>query len=96
MKRHTNKPLTPNLPPKVPRRETNIINKPANDHLLEHEEIQSMLDQNIQRGFGMAPTDVPDEVRQFFQGEQPWNTDQNLRQVYVQNFHRIRDTETPN
>ena len=42
----------------------------------------------------MSPTDVPDEVRQFFHNEQPWGTNKNLRQVYVRNFHRIRDTET--
>ena len=106
-KRHAKTPLTSNLPPKVARRETipNIINPPANDHLLEqleHEEIQSMLEQNTQRGFGvtqiMTSTDaiLPDEVRQFFQDEQPWGTDRNLRQVCVQNFHRIRDTETLN
>ena len=46
------------------------------------------------RGFGLSPTDVPEEVHQFFQEEQPWGTVQNLRQVYVGNFHHIRDTET--
>ena len=44
----------------------------------------------------MTPTDVSDEVRQFFHDEQPWGTDQNLRQIYVRNFHRIRETETIN
>ena len=46
----------------------------------------------------MTSTDaiLPDEVRQCFRDEQPWGTDRNLRQVYVQNFHRIRDTETLN
>ena len=96
MKRHTNTPLTPNLPPKVAHCEPipNIINPVANDHLLEqleHEEIQSMFDQNIQCGFGvtqMNPTDaiLLDDVHQFFQDEQPWGTDQYLHQVYVQNF----------
>ena len=85
MKRHTNTPLTPNLPPKVARRDPipNIINPPANDQLLEQlerQEIKSMFDQNTQRGFGvtqMTPTDaiLPDEVWQFFQDEQPWGTD---------------------
>ena len=44
----------------------------------------------------MTPTDLPDEILQFFQDERPWGTDQNLPQVYVSNFHRIRDTETIN
>ena len=86
-------------PPKVARHELfpNIIEPPANDHLLEqleHEEFQSMLEQNNQVGLGvtqMTPTDatLPDEVRQFFRDEQPWGPDRNLRQVYVQNFQRI-------
>ena len=104
-KRHAKTPVASNLPPKVARREPipNIIEPPANDHLLEQleqEEIQSMLEQNTQRGFGViqmtSDTILPDEVRQFFRDEQPWGTDQNLRQVYVQNFPRIRDTETLN
>ena len=54
-----------------------------------------LLDQNtLQRGFGLSPTDVPKEVHQFFQEEQPRGTEQNLPQVYVGNFHRTRDTET--
>ena len=77
MKRHANTPLTSNLSPKVACREPHIINPPPNDHLL---------DQNTQRGFGLSPTDVPDEVHRFFQEEQPWGTDQNRRQVYVQIF----------
>ena len=44
----------------------------------------------------MTPTDVPDKIRQPFQEERPWGTDQNFRQVYVHNFHRIRGTETTN
>ena len=94
MKRHAITPLTSNLPPKVARREPKIINLPTNDHFLEQQEIQSMFDQNSQRGLGVTPTDVPEEGCQFFQEEQPWGTDQNLRQVYVQSFHRIRDSET--
>ena len=35
-------------------------------------------------------------MRDFFRDEQPWGTDRNLRQVYVRNFHRIRDSETHN
>ena len=69
-------------------REPHIVNPQANDQFS---------DQNTQqRGFGLSPTDAPNEVRQFFHDEQPWGTDQNLRQVYVRNFHRIRDTETIN
>ena len=84
LKRHTKTSFNQNSPPKVPRREPDSS---TNHHLL---------DQNTQqRGFGLSPTeDVPDEVRQFFHDEQPWGTDQNLRQIYVRNFHRIRDTET--
>ena len=74
MKRHTNTPTGLNPPPKVARREPHIINPPPNDHLL---------DQNTQSGFGLSPTDVPDEIHRFFQEEQPWSTDQNLCQVYV-------------
>ena len=85
-KRHTS--LGPNFPSKVARREPNLINLPTNYHFL--------VDRNSQRGFGLTPTAVPDEVLQFFQEERPWGTDQNLRQVYVHNFHRIRYTETIN
>ena len=58
---HTNTHLTSNLPPKVARREPNIIDPPANDRFLEH---HSMLEQNSQRSFGVTPADVPDEIRQ--------------------------------
>ena len=85
-KGHTS--LGPNSPPKVARRDPHLINPPTNDHFL--------VDRNSQRGFGLTPTAVPDKVLQFFQEERPWGTDQNLRQVYVHNFHRIRDTETIN
>ena len=75
MKRHAKTPLTPNLLPKMACCEPHIINPLPNDHLLEN---HSMLDQNTQRGFELSPADVPDEVHQFFQEEQPWGTDQNL------------------
>ena len=82
----------------------NIIEPPANDNLLEqleHEGFESMFEQNTQRGFGVTQmsstdTNLPDEVRQFFRDEQPWGTDRNLRQVYLQNFPSIRDSETLN
>ena len=74
-KRHT--PLTPNLPPKIARREPipNIIDPPANDHLLEqleNQEIESMFEQNTQRGFGItqmtaADENVPHEIQQFLE-----------------------------
>ena len=105
-KRHSNTHLTPNLPPKIARREPipNIIDPPANDHLLEqleNQEIQTSLEQITQRGFGitqMTSTDenIPHEIQQFFRHERPWGTDRNLRQVYVKNFPRIRDSETLN
>ena len=86
LKRHTS--LTSNLPPKVARCEPYIVDPPPDNQVS---------DQNPQqRGFGLSPTDVPDEVRQFFHDDQPWGTDPNLRQIYVRNFHRIRDTETIN
>ena len=67
MKRHSKTLFNPNSPPKVACREPHIINPPPNDHLL---------DQNTQqRGFGLSPTDVPEQVHRFFQEEQPWGTD---------------------
>ena len=103
-KRHTH--LTPNLPPKIARREPipNIIDPPANDHLLEqleNHEIQTMFNQNTQVGFGItqmtsADATLPDEIQQLFRAERPWGTDRNLRQVYIKNFPRIRDSETLN
>ena len=86
-KRHSDSKTTiaTSHPHKVAHREPipNITEPPANDHLLEqleHEEIQSMFEQDTQRGFGvtqMSSTDtiLPDEVRQFFRDEQPWGTD---------------------
>ena len=66
MKRHANTLLTPNLSPKVARRQPNIIDPPTNDRFLEQQEIHSMLDQNTQRGFGVTPTDVAEEFINFF------------------------------
>ena len=59
------------------------------------------MEQNTQRGFGItqmtaADTTLPDEMQQFFRDERPWGTDRNLRQVYIQNVPRIRDSETLN
>ena len=103
-KRHT--PFTPNLPPKIACHDPfpNIIDPPANDHLLEqleNEEIQSMLYQNTQVGFGItqmtsADATLPYEIQRFFTDEQPWGTDRNLCQIYVQNFPCIRDSESLN
>ena len=36
------------------------------------------------------------EFERFFRAEQPWGTNRNFWQVYVQNFCRIRDSETLN
>ena len=106
MKRHANTPLTPPLPPKLACHDPipNIIDPPTNDNLLEQleqQEVQCILDQNTQHGFGVTQitlTDAtsPNKVHQIFQDEQPWGTDQNLCKVYEQNFHHIRDTETLN
>ena len=57
MKRHASTPITSNHPPKVACRESSIINPPPNDCLFV---------QNTQRGFGLSPTDVPDEVHRVF------------------------------
>ena len=88
-KRHSKTPLTSNLPPKISRREPipNIIDPPVNDHLLEqleNQEIQTMFEQNTQRGFGItqvtsADATLPDEMQRFFRDERPWGTDRNLR-----------------
>ena len=60
-----------------------------------------MFNQNTQPGFRLTqipPIDptLPDEVHEFFRDEQLCGKDPNLHQIYVQNFHRIRDTETVN
>ena len=60
-----------------------------------------MFNQNTQVGFGITQmtspdATLPDEIQQFFTDERPWGTDRNLRQVYIQNFPRIRDLETLN
>ena len=57
------------------------------------------MEQNSQVGFGITQmtspdATLPDEIQHFFRDERPWGTDLNLRQVYVRNFHRIRDSET--
>ena len=43
-----------------------------------------------------ADSDLPDGVRESFQEYQPWRTDRNLRQVYVESFQCIRDFQTFN
>ena len=45
---------------------------------IEHQEIKDMLSSQV--GFGVmqisdADSDLPNELRQFFQDEQPWGTD---------------------
>ena len=102
-KRHSKTPLTSNLPPKIACREPilNITEPTENDQFLrdiEEQELRDMLSSQV--GFGVtqiAPADenIPHEIYQFFRDEQPWGTDRNLRQVYVQNFHCIHDSETP-
>ena len=102
-KRHSNVPSTANLPPKIARREPfpNIIEPPANDNLLqdiENHEIQTLLDQNSQVGFGITQMTSPDEnipheIQHFFRDEQPWGDDNELRDVYFRNFNLIRDID---
>ena len=60
-----------------------------------------MFNQNTQVGFGVMQMTSPDEnipheIQRFFTDEQPWGTDRNLHQIYVQNFPRIRDSKTLN
>ena len=103
-KRHNDIPTAQILPPKIARHEPipNIIKPTENDEFLsniEQQEMQDMLERNTQVGFGItqitpADENIPQELRQFFRDEQPWRTDRNLCQVYVRNFHRIRDSET--
>ena len=103
-KRHSKTPLTSNLPPKITCREPilNIIEPTENDQFLrdiKEQELRDMLSSQV--GFGViqitpADENIPHEIHQFFRDEQPWGTDRNLRQVYVQNFHRIRDSEIHN
>ena len=54
MRKHAKTSFNPNLSPKIARCEPNLINPPTHDHFL--------VDQNSQRGFGMTPTDVANEV----------------------------------
>ena len=106
MKRHNDIAPDHNIPPKIARHEPipNIIEPTENDEFLsdiQQKEIQDMFEPNAQVGFGITritPVDenVPQELRDFFRDERPWGTDRNLRQVYVQNFGRIRDSETHN
>ena len=97
-KRHNDIPVTQIPPSKIARHEPiqNIIDQ--NEQFLqdiEQQEIQNMLEQNTQVGFGItqitpADENIHQELRQFFRDEQPWDTDRNLRQVYIQNFGCIR------
>ena len=75
---------------------------------IEQQELTDML--NTQAGLGLSqiPSTPPrsspppannndprqQEFEHFFQTEQPWGTDGNLRQVYIQDFQRIHDSET--
>ena len=66
LKRHANTPLSPNFSPKVACRDPipNIIDSSTSDHFLEHQEMKDMITTQVR--FGVTPTDIPDEVRQFF------------------------------
>ena len=77
-----------------------VIDPTENDQFLSDIEKRELTDMfSSQFGHGLTQTtpadeNVPQELRDFFRDEQPWGTDRNLRQVYVRNFHRIRDSET--
>ena len=102
MKRHNNIAPDHNIPPKIARHEPilNIIEPTKNEQLLSDIEKQELTDMfSSQFGYGVTQTtpvdeNIPQELRDFFQDEQPWGTDRNLHQVYVRNFHSIRDSET--
>ena len=101
-KRHNDIPTAHNIPPKIAHHEPNpnIIDPTENDEFLSDKEKQELIDMfSSQFGYGvtqMTPADenIPQELRDFFRDEQPWGTDLNLREVYVCNFHCIRDSET--
>ena len=105
-KKHSYAPSVHNIPPKIACHEPipNIIEPPADDHLLvqlENHEIQTSLEQNSQVSFGITQMTSPDEnipheIQHFARDERPCGTDQNLRQIYIQNFSRICDSETLN
>ena len=100
-KRHNDIPTAHNIPPKIARHESipNIIDPTENDEFLSDIEKQELTDMfSSQFGYGVTQTtpadeNVPQELRDFFRDERPWGADLNLRQVYVGNFHRIRDSE---
>ena len=102
MKRHNDIPTAHNIPPKIARHEPipNIIDPTENEQFLQDIQQQELTDMfSSQFGHGLtqmtpANENVPQELRDFFRDEQPWGTDLNLRQVYIRNFHRIRDSET--
>ena len=97
LKRHA-KIHTPNLPPKISHHEPipNIIDPPANDHLLEqleNQEIQSMLNQNNQVGVGVtqmtsADATLPDEIQRFLQmnnlGEQTEISAKSMSKIFLE------------
>ena len=101
-KRHNDIPTAHNIPPKIARHEPipNIIDPTENDEFLSDIQQRELTDMfSSQFGYGVTQTtpadkNIPQELRQLFRDEQPWGTDQNLRQVDVHNFHRIRDSET--
>ena len=105
-KRHNDLPATQILPPKIACHEPipNNIDPTKNEQFLQdigQQEIQNMLEQDTQVRFGITqitPTNenILQELGRLFRDQQPWGTDRNLRQVYVQNFPRIRDSETLN
>ena len=102
MKRHNVTAPVYNVPPKIARLEPipNIVDPTENGQFLQDIGKQELTDMfSSQFGHGltqMTPADenIPQELRDFFRDEQPWGTDLNLRQVYIQNFHRIRNSET--
>ena len=102
MKRHNDIPTAHNIPPKIARHEPipNIIEPTENEQFLSDIQQQELTDMfSGQFGYEltqMTPADenVAQELRDFFRDERPWGTDRNLRQVYIRNFHRIRDSET--
>ena len=104
MKRHNAAPAQI-LPPKIACREPipNIIEPTENDRFLrdiEQQELTDLLNTKTGLGLSQMPSTPPvndnnhihREFERFFQTEQPWEGDVQLRNVYFRNFNLIRDS----
>ena len=107
-KRHNNVAPVHNIPPKVARQSTNIIEPTENEQFLqdtEHQELTDMLNTQVGLGLSQMPHTPPpssavnnndprqQEFERLFQTEQPWEGDAQLRDVYFRNSNMIRDSD---